>query len=125
MPNDQSPNDLRSRVIEKLKILGASEETANKIYDGDGRFDAVAKTLVPQALDLCIIEDQSRILNKLQSISEGQEELVKSSENQTEKLQSLSDSSSRQSRQSRAIIIGTGIIIILTAAILAVALHLL
>jgi hypothetical protein len=103
-------------MIEHLKTLGASEETANKIYDGDGRFDVVARTLVPQAQNLCLIEDQGRIINKLQSLSKGQEKLAKSSERQ-EKL------AKKAIRQSWAIIAGTVIIIILTIAGLVVALH--
>jgi hypothetical protein len=57
MSDDQSPEDLRSRIIEKMKSLGASEETANRLYDGDRRYDPVARTPVPQALDECFIED--------------------------------------------------------------------
>jgi hypothetical protein len=99
-----------------MKARGASEEEAIRFYEGDRRYDAVGKTLVPQVLQECTIEDQGRIINKLQSLSEGQEKLAKSSERQ-EKL------AKKAIRQSWAIIAGTLIIIILTIAGLVVALH--
>jgi hypothetical protein len=103
-----------------MKALGANEEMANRFYDGDQRFSLRAITLRGQALEDCLIGDQGRIVDKLQSLSEGQEELTKSSKKQVEKLESLSESSQKQNW---ALIGLTVVIAILTGVLVAVALH--
>jgi hypothetical protein len=107
-------------MIERMKALHVSEEMANSFYDGDQRFSIRAITLRGQALEECLIEDQCRIISKLQSLSERQEELAKSSKKQVEKLESLSDSSQKQDW---ALIGLTVVIAILTGVLVAVALH--
>ncbi len=62
MPNDQSPDDLRSRMIGQLKSLGLNEEKAKELIDSESPF-----------------YNDFIIIDKLKSLSEGQAKLSRRS----------------------------------------------